>query len=468
MQDLRGPERADAALDAEMQDWLREVSGATELRIERRSGGASRLGYAVDATAADGTTRALWLRMDSGTGPQSNTGYSVRREAAVYREVARTPVRVPEVVAVHPTRDAFVAERLEGRNWFSEITDPAEADSTARDFVDQLAALHRVDPADLDLPELGPPTTITAHLTTEIDNWEGQYRGHDEPEPVVELALRWLRDRRPPDGDWPLVLVQGDTGPGNFMYAGGRVVAVMDWEMAHWGDLHDDLGWLCVRDLQERFTDLAARLADYEAALGRAIDLDRLRYYRVLAQARCAIGTLNGLYSRDPGGEVANHLLYSTLHLRMLSEALAEAMGRTVDLSDAVLDDPGESELTWLYDVALTDLRAVIVPAIDDPFALRRAKGLARLVKHLRDSERLGSRLDDAEVAEIAALVGHPVEDRRAGRRELCEAIEDGRADAGPVLDHCVRHWARVTEARRPLMGALADRHYAPVAAPTA
>ena len=76
----------------------------------------------------------------------------------------------------------------------------------------------------------------------------------------------------PDDGDWPVVLVQGDTGPGNFMFDAGRLTAITDWELAHWGDLHDDLAWILVRDTLERFPELDARLADYERASG---SLDR-------------------------------------------------------------------------------------------------------------------------------------------------------------------------------------------------
>jgi aminoglycoside phosphotransferase (APT) family kinase protein len=35
-----------------------------------------------------------------------------------------------------------------------------------------------------------------------------------------------------PDCDDEAVLVQGDTGPGNFMYQGDRVTAIIDWELA--------------------------------------------------------------------------------------------------------------------------------------------------------------------------------------------------------------------------------------------
>ena len=71
--------------DAELVDWVRATTGAVDLQIERRSGGASREGYAIDARTADGGVLELWLRADSGAGPQSDTLYALRREAAVYR-----------------------------------------------------------------------------------------------------------------------------------------------------------------------------------------------------------------------------------------------------------------------------------------------------------------------------------------------------------------------------------------------
>ena len=41
------------------------------------------------------------------------------------------------------------------------------------------------------------------------------------PDGALTFSLRWLRDHIPPY-DGPPVLVQGDTGPGNFMYSPGR------------------------------------------------------------------------------------------------------------------------------------------------------------------------------------------------------------------------------------------------------
>jgi aminoglycoside phosphotransferase (APT) family kinase protein len=456
---------SDQALEPSLTSWILSVTGGTSLRAERRQGGASRAGYAVDVEHRDGTVEELWLRLDTGYGPQSSTLYTVRREGAVYGALRDSPVRVARLRAIHPTRDAFLAERLVGRNWFAEIRDPAEQVSTARAFMQQLAALHAIDVHELILPELGSPTCVSDHVREELAIWQQQYVEGDVVEPVIALAFCWLAENLPDDGDWPVVLVQGDTGPGNFMYADGDVVAVMDWEMAHWGDLHDDFGWLCVRDVQERFTALPERIADYEQFGGRHVDLDRLRYFRVLAQLRCAVGTRRGLLARDSRGEIANHLIFSTLHLRLLADALAEAMGLASFDLDGYLSAAGDpqSGSTWLFDVALADLRDVVVPALPKGFAQQRAKGLARLVKFLRSTERLGAAIAAEEHGDLSGLLAAEVGDLMSARSELCARIEAGTIEHRAVAEYCQRQGARTTLLARDAMGALATRRYAPI-----
>ena len=79
-----------------------------------------------------------------------------------------------------------------------------------------------------------------------------------------------------PEYDGDPVLVQGDTGPGNFMYDGDRVTAIVDWELAHLGDPMDDIAWLSWRATQQGWPDFPdADLREYEAASGIEVDPDR-------------------------------------------------------------------------------------------------------------------------------------------------------------------------------------------------
>jgi len=74
----------------------------------------------------------------------------------------------------------------------------------------------------------------------------------------------------------------------NLMYADGRVSAVVDWELAHFGDPMDDVAWVTWRTTQHTFTHLPDRLKEYEALSGHTLSPDRIRYYRVNACVRLA------------------------------------------------------------------------------------------------------------------------------------------------------------------------------------
>jgi aminoglycoside phosphotransferase (APT) family kinase protein len=452
---------SDDDLEPGLRAWLTEVTGAERVTVTRQVGGASRAGYAVDAELADGTVRELWLRADPGFGPQSATLYSLRREAAVYRALGPTPLRVAELVALHPTEPAFLLTRVEGASRFAQIADASDQLAVAQQFMAQLALLHRLDPVALDLPELGPPTTVADHVLDELAEWQSQYDAAGGGVPVITLAFAWLRAHLPADGDWPVVLVQGDTGPGNFMYSGGELVAITDWELAHWGDLHDDLAWILVRDTLERFPDLEQRLRDYEAASGFRIDPERLGYFRVLAQLRATIGTLAGLRSHDARGEIAWQLIYNTLHTRVLGESLAEVAG--VPVPPPRSDDGTRGDHAWVFDIALDDLRDVVVPALDDAFASTRAKGIARLLKYLQAVDGAGATFVAEERAELTALLDAPVVDLDQGRRALCDAISAGVLTPEAMLPYCLGQAARDTALMRGAMGVLADRHVTPV-----
>ena len=73
------------------------------------------------------------------------------------------------------------------------------------------------------------------------------------------------------------------------MYSGGRVTAVVDWELAHLGDPMDDIAWLSLRATQEPFTDFPTRLREYEVLSGNRIDEARVHYYQVMAETKLQV-----------------------------------------------------------------------------------------------------------------------------------------------------------------------------------
>jgi aminoglycoside phosphotransferase (APT) family kinase protein len=444
--------------------WVEQVGGGRLTRADRKPGGARKEAWYADLARPDGTTAELFLRFDRSDPAITKDPWTLHREATVYLALQDTDVPVPVVLGVHRSHQAMLCERIVGESWFSRIADPAEQEETARDFMVHLARLHQLPVSSLDLPGFPVPTTVPEAVRHELDEWDWilAARGGD-PDPALAFTLDWLRRNIPPH-EGPVVLVQGDTGPGNFMYAGGRVVAIVDWELAHLGDPMDDIAWLSLRATQEPFTDFPIRLRQYEELTGTAIDDDRVRYYRVMAEAKLQVMSHRPVGPGPDGGgaDLGNAFIYGLLHRRLWLEALAEATGVRLTTPPA----PPTAERRghqWMYEEVLTQLRDVVVPRIDDPLAKARSKGLARMIKYLAAIDAHGAFYERGELDDLEELLGVRPESVDAGRRAVATAVRDHRIDERRYLGSLWRRVARDTELARPAMGALADRQWPPL-----
>lgn len=446
-------------------EWIEDVSGGVVERTDRRPGGARKEAWFVDVRRPDSGLDALFLRYDRSDPSRTGDPWTLHREASVYVALQDTDVPVPRVIAVHPSEQAMLTARVVGENWFSRIRDPDEALATAQDFMTKLAALHKIDVRTLELPFFPAPTSVPDLVHHELDEWERviEHRGGD-PDPALRFSLEWLRDHVP-TYDGPIVLVQGDTGPGNFMYADGKVVAVVDWELAHLGDPMDDIAWLSLRAVQEPFTHFPDRLAEYAALSGHAIDEDRVRYYQVMAETKLLVMSHRpggGIAPAAGGADVGNGLIYGILHRRLWLEAMSALLA--MELSHAEDPPPGEgAETDWLFEHVLTELREVVVPRISDPLALQRTKGLARILKYLAEVQRHGAFYEQCELDDIAVALGARPASLREGRAAMADAVRTGTLADTDYLGYLGRRIARENELLRPASGVLADRHWPPL-----
>ncbi|MBK0870345.1 phosphotransferase family protein [Saccharopolyspora sp. HNM0986] len=162
----------------------------------------------------------------------------------------------------------------------------------APQFVHTLADLHRVDWRELDLPSFHAPAPGTTQAALWQVNWMSRVwrDDHVQDSPVVAVVDRWLR-RHLPVCESP-VMVHGDYRTGNFLFdeSTGRITAILDWEWAHLGDHHEDLGWMTQRlyMTHQGGTDLVCGLLErdelieaYERDSGRKVDRATLRWYEI-------------------------------------------------------------------------------------------------------------------------------------------------------------------------------------------
>jgi aminoglycoside phosphotransferase (APT) family kinase protein len=448
-----------------MEDWIAEATGRRVVATTRIPGGASREGWFVDVES-DGPPEPLYLRLDRrGTDPLS-AFHTLWVEAEIFRALDGTGVTVPRIVAVHPTEEAFLSERMPGETWFYRIHDPDEQVAVASDFIRNLAALHLLNPADLDIPSLGPPRPVPELVAEELGRMRQRAtRSNGTIDPFVELCIDWLVGHIP-DYAGPVVLVQGDTGPGNFLYQGGRVTAVLDWELAHWGDPMDDIAWLSLRTVQDTFTHFPDRIREYEELSGHRIEPSRVWYYRLLAETRLAASARGAARDagnpdedapRDPG----NGLIYGMLHRRLTLEALAEVAG--VELpADSLPADGHPRSHHHVFDDCLAAL-STIVPRIEDPLASQWTKGVARALKYLREIDLSGNDFDAADLDEIAGMLGTRPESVASGRAELVDAVRAQRVSQDTYVQYLWRQAKRDDYLMRDASGALRTRTWPPL-----
>jgi len=436
----------------ELERWVATVVGVPAVDLKRRPGGGSH--QAWDVLLAG---EARWFLRADAIEPEPSKHYSLRREAEVYAAVNSIGLPSPRVLGVHDELEAVLLERSSGDASFARL-DLAAQTEIIDDFAPWLARLHAADPTTLVLPSLVPASTIVEAVHHELDLWERRLDDSATPDPVLTACFHWLRDHVPDTGDTPPSLVQGDTGPGNFLHDGHRVTAILDFELGHLGDPMEDLAWVGTRNAQEPVPDFERFLERYAEAIGVAVDRDRIRYHALFAELRIAtLGAERAGTEPDLGAEYGNRLIYGALHRRLTVEALATAMG--IELPDVALPELADTDDTFYFDAALHQMRHSIGPAIDDPWADRLLKGLARVTKYLREVDRAGDRHERAELDDLERLLGDRPASVREGATALLKLVRARRLSAAELLPYAAGQVARMTQLVGPAMGRLATSH---------
>jgi aminoglycoside phosphotransferase (APT) family kinase protein len=311
--------RPDAAeLAARLRRWV-EVCMSPSARIEcarfPAEGGSS---FNLLFDLVDGGTVTPYVAKLGSPAPRYQTfpDEDLGRQVA-FMEVVRSATGLPVPAVLRHERDPawlgapfLITPRLEGRAWPSDPpynfsgwvleSPPAARAAMRRAFVSVLAEIHSVTADRYDLSRLtspglgGSPLEYQVGSVRSLYEWARAGRRY----PVVAEALRWLADHRPSRSD-PACVTWGDARPGNRLFSGGNVTAVLDWEGAILGHPELDVAFVCVmhRYYQARaeaqgvpgLPDLfqpAELAAEYAEVSGRT--LTDLRWYQAAGAARAA------------------------------------------------------------------------------------------------------------------------------------------------------------------------------------
>jgi aminoglycoside phosphotransferase (APT) family kinase protein len=445
-------------------EWIRQRVGAEpEHILLRAGGGASREGAFVDLRYPDGQLRPCYLTYDLRPADASDRLAGFAAEASAIEAVKAHGVQVPGMVAWDASLQAMLTERVPGDPDFDSLKLPAEREQVAADFMAQLATLHAIDPAGLALQgfaALAPPSTFIRQRLLALQ----AKHERNTPDPLHVFTLRWLLERIPADPP-RTVLVHGDAGPANFLHHEGRVSALLDWEMTHFGDPMEDLGWIAVRNLFLDFPDFSFLFEAYERAGGQKVDVERVHFHRIYALACLIIDSHADLvHGSGPfAGIFGNNLNYYTVHTCAAVQGMAEAIGLELAQLELPRQQPGRHERS--FSVALDELRSLILPRVPDTLAAHRLKSLARLVKYWQQLDRYGATSEQAETMDINAALAVRHASLPDARAALVQAITERGLPDADVLRLLHRRVERERFVMAPAMGAFAARRFAPLPA---
>lgn len=289
-----------------LERFLAKAAGQPALKInnlDRLTGGTMQQTWRMDVQWPGAT--ACWvLRTNEAMGIDLNLEpvqeYEVIKAARAVGVKAPTPLwhcSDPAVLG----QDFFIMEFLDGIVEPHKLFAAAAQEGWSRESIieqmgEELGRMQAVRPGPGVLPFFKSPSGHVAIKA--IARARAYLDSHELPHPAIEAGLRWLERNAPPLDD--VVLCHGDFRTGNYMVKDGRLRGILDWGSAHWGDPHEDLGWICLRFF--RFGNIhleAGGMADrepllrgYERTSGRRVDPEVMCYWDIMADIAWAMVSL--------------------------------------------------------------------------------------------------------------------------------------------------------------------------------
>ncbi|MDF3820753.1 phosphotransferase family protein [Leptospira sp. 96542] len=314
-------------LQSKVEEHLATVwSEAVQIKdLVHLSGGACQDNYSLSLKKAN-DQMDLVLRTDKGGSLLSSL--SKRDEFKVAQLVFGASVKTPKPILLEENPNIigapfFLMEKIKGKATGRYITKDKELDAYRKskmvsDLASNLAKLHTIKPSavlDETLKQRLQYTPKESYIQKTLNDLKTSLDDLPEAHPAIELCLLWMEEHIPNIDE--IVLVHGDFRTGNFMMDVSGLQGILDFEFAHFGDRHEDIAWLCMRDWRfgrlnkevGGFGDRKDFYAEYEKTSGIPVDSQIVSYYEVLGNLRWAIGSAGQaerhLSGKDKGIELA-------------------------------------------------------------------------------------------------------------------------------------------------------------------
>lgn len=412
---------------------------ATITDLHRLTGGASRETWSFTAHFSSGRTQHMVLRRDPAPQPDSAR---MALEAAAISEAAAVGVPVPRLIdsgspgfsdeglgPAYLIMDKVSGESLP-RRLLRDDRYRVVRQTLAYDLGRVLARVHQIPSRHLPgLP--GGDQLDELHLT---------YTTSGPPIPILEIAFQYLQHRRPPAHR--LTTVHGDFRNGNLLIDETGLRAVVDWELIHYGDPMEDLGWICTKTWRFAaepavggFGSREQLFRGYTDECGLMPDPEAVRWWEIFGSLKwavlCRTQTLRHLSGECPSlellaigrriAECENDLL------TLITGAQATSPRENAAICDTEFTEPHCPESTSVYgEPTARELAEGLVTYLSDQTGVTSGEHkylnrvAANIVGILEREYRLGPLLRSACAQTLSGLGFHD-------ERDLALAIREGR-----------------------------------------
>ena len=372
--------------------------------------------------SSDGELIPLYIR--GPRGDNYTSPINMAQEAAIHRAYLANGIAVPKVIGRIDDPEALVLERLPGIINSGAIIDTDAQKKVRGEFVEIIAAIHRLPPeafaeVGLDVPQGADAVSRNLYAASEaiFDRLIGR------PWPLMRFTAGWLR-RNVPQDRTRAAFINPDAG--QFLFDGDMVTGLIDFEMSSFGDPAAELAGMRLRDTSEPLGDLSALYDHYEKVSGDRISKQLIEYHTA---GFCGV---NGFmlwplaFTSTPEQDYMAYLNFSVATARWSYTAMAAHMG--LRLSEPQV--PVAREMG--FGQAGTHLVRQIgtLPATDDQTAYSRDSAAA-LALYQQRWLTYGADILDADLDDTALLIGQ----RPANQDDMMEKLEAFVLQAGPKYD---------------------------------
>lgn len=174
-------------------------------------------------------------------------------------------------------------------------------------FADALGHLHATEWRGSQLGGLSPGLTCENAAVAQVDYWKDRYRRWAlRPHPMLHRVFAWLTANAPVAPR--LSIVHGDYRLGNFLERDGQITAILDWELVHLGDPHEDLAWTCLPQyrggtaLMSKLISREQLYARHETIVGHPVSTESMYYYSLFSLVKLAITHIAAAYAFERNG----------------------------------------------------------------------------------------------------------------------------------------------------------------------